>query len=149
MCIRDRQETLQKVIADKLVSQKSKMESLKREITQFDNDRQHLQAELADNSSKLAVANNKCANLQEQIKQNQEQALLVEKQLQSLAIKMHDLDAKKNNTQNEETLNQKIAMKKSSQEKLTADLTELNTHCLLYTSPSPRDLSTSRMPSSA
>ena len=24
-----------------------------------------------------------------------------------------------------------------------------NTHCLLYTSPSPRDLSTSRMPSSA
>lgn len=89
------QETLQKVIADKLVSQKSKMESLKREITQFDNDRQHLQAELADNSSKLAVANNKCANLQEQIKQNQEQALLVEKQLQSLAIKMHDLDAKK------------------------------------------------------
>lgn len=121
------QETLQKVIADKLVSQKSKMESLKREITQFDNDRQHLQAELADNSSRLAVANNKCANLQEQIKQNQEQALLVEKQLQSLAIKMHDLDAKKNNTQNEENLNQKIAMKKASQEKLTADLTELNT----------------------
>ena len=26
---------------------------------------------------------------------------------------------------------------------------EHNTHCLLYTSPSPRDLSTSRMPSSA
>ena len=26
---------------------------------------------------------------------------------------------------------------------------EFYTHCLLYTSPSPRDLSTSRMPSSA
>ena len=26
---------------------------------------------------------------------------------------------------------------------------EQNNHCLLYTSPSPRDLSTSRMPSSA
>ena len=26
---------------------------------------------------------------------------------------------------------------------------DLNLHCLLYTSPSPRDLSTSRMPSSA
>ena len=26
---------------------------------------------------------------------------------------------------------------------------EMNVHCLLYTSPSPRDLSTSRMPSSA
>ena len=26
---------------------------------------------------------------------------------------------------------------------------ELDTNCLLYTSPSPRDLSTSRMPSSA
>ena len=26
---------------------------------------------------------------------------------------------------------------------------QLTTHCLLYTSPSPRDLSTSRMPSSA
>ena len=30
-----------------------------------------------------------------------------------------------------------------------ADLPELNAACLLYTSPSPRDLSTSRMPSSA
>ena len=28
-------------------------------------------------------------------------------------------------------------------------LSELAEHCLLYTSPSPRDLSTSRMPSSA
>ena len=28
-------------------------------------------------------------------------------------------------------------------------LLEPSTHCLLYTSPSPRDLSTSRMPSSA
>ena len=30
-----------------------------------------------------------------------------------------------------------------------ADKDLLSTHCLLYTSPSPRDLSTSRMPSSA
>ena len=29
------------------------------------------------------------------------------------------------------------------------ELLEINTPCLLYTSPSPRDLSTSRMPSSA
>ena len=28
-------------------------------------------------------------------------------------------------------------------------ITEVNVACLLYTSPSPRDLSTSRMPSSA
>ena len=28
-------------------------------------------------------------------------------------------------------------------------LAKLNNYCLLYTSPSPRDLSTSRMPSSA
>ena len=32
---------------------------------------------------------------------------------------------------------------------LLGDLLELSKHCLLYTSPSPRDLSTSRMPSSA
>ena len=32
---------------------------------------------------------------------------------------------------------------------LTSDLTRENQRCLLYTSPSPRDLSTSRMPSSA
>ena len=30
-----------------------------------------------------------------------------------------------------------------------ADVMTFNYHCLLYTSPSPRDLSTSRMPSSA
>ena len=30
-----------------------------------------------------------------------------------------------------------------------AELTVSGKHCLLYTSPSPRDLSTSRMPSSA
>ena len=30
-----------------------------------------------------------------------------------------------------------------------AELSEVNPTCLLYTSPSPRDLSTSRMPSSA
>ena len=30
-----------------------------------------------------------------------------------------------------------------------ADMTSQSKHCLLYTSPSPRDLSTSRMPSSA
>ena len=29
------------------------------------------------------------------------------------------------------------------------ELSEINNNCLLYTSPSPRDLSTSRMPSSA
>ena len=34
-------------------------------------------------------------------------------------------------------------------EKLEAEATGLNMICLLYTSPSPRDLSTSRMPSSA
>ena len=34
-------------------------------------------------------------------------------------------------------------------EKLNALSTELVEGCLLYTSPSPRDLSTSRMPSSA
>ena len=34
-------------------------------------------------------------------------------------------------------------------ELLEADANELLTICLLYTSPSPRDLSTSRMPSSA
>ena len=38
-------------------------------------------------------------------------------------------------------------------EKLAGQLDELTllqaSHCLLYTSPSPRDLSTSRMPSSA
>ena len=32
---------------------------------------------------------------------------------------------------------------------LTPGFVDLHTHCLLYTSPSPRDLSTSRMPSSA
>ena len=32
---------------------------------------------------------------------------------------------------------------------LATVLAALSTHCLLYTSPSPRDLSTSRMPSSA
>ena len=32
---------------------------------------------------------------------------------------------------------------------LTTNYTHLLDHCLLYTSPSPRDLSTSRMPSSA
>ena len=32
---------------------------------------------------------------------------------------------------------------------LTSRQEELSTNCLLYTSPSPRDLSTSRMPSSA
>ena len=34
-------------------------------------------------------------------------------------------------------------------QKLLQDLPRLNRYCLLYTSPSPRDLSTSRMPSSA
>ena len=35
-------------------------------------------------------------------------------------------------------------------DKVTADITpEIAKTCLLYTSPSPRDLSTSRMPSSA
>ena len=32
---------------------------------------------------------------------------------------------------------------------LLPGFTDLHIHCLLYTSPSPRDLSTSRMPSSA
>ena len=44
------------------------------------------------------------------------------------------------------------SMKSSSQEFGAIDLSELNAtleSCLLYTSPSPRDLSTSRMPSSA
>ena len=36
-----------------------------------------------------------------------------------------------------------------NQECLTVDIIEKLSYCLLYTSPSPRDLSTSRMPSSA
>ena len=33
--------------------------------------------------------------------------------------------------------------------RMVVSMTDLTTLCLLYTSPSPRDLSTSRMPSSA
>ena len=36
-----------------------------------------------------------------------------------------------------------------NEEKTSAESKEEPKHCLLYTSPSPRDLSTSRMPSSA
>ena len=39
-------------------------------------------------------------------------------------------------------------LKNVAQDKLQT-LVEINNVCLLYTSPSPRDLSTSRMPSSA
>ena len=42
----------------------------------------------------------------------------------------------------------KIALEKSNYEKVK-DLSDKFVNCLLYTSPSPRDLSTSRMPSSA
>ena len=43
----------------------------------------------------------------------------------------------------------KKASKKKASAKTTGDLAEVKKACLLYTSPSPRDLSTSRMPSSA
>ena len=39
--------------------------------------------------------------------------------------------------------------KQSYNAKLWSQISELGWTCLLYTSPSPRDLSTSRMPSSA
>ena len=41
------------------------------------------------------------------------------------------------------------AMIHLDQEKLSSQLLELNKSCLLYTSPSPRDATLSRMPSSA
>ena len=37
----------------------------------------------------------------------------------------------------------------SAQEKFKLLVVELDSHCLLYTSPSPRDATLSRMPSSA
>ena len=39
-------------------------------------------------------------------------------------------------------------LQRANLEKMRADLSQIE-NCLLYTSPSPRDLSTSRMPSSA
>ena len=42
----------------------------------------------------------------------------------------------------------KVTMMEESTDRITAKIGEEN-DCLLYTSPSPRDLSTSRMPSSA
>ena len=42
-----------------------------------------------------------------------------------------------------------ITSKNETQNSLVRNLLSINGVCLLYTSPSPRDLSTSRMPSSA
>ena len=41
------------------------------------------------------------------------------------------------------------AIEKLSDDELRARIDDVKKRCLLYTSPSPRDLSTSRMPSSA
>ena len=46
-------------------------------------------------------------------------------------------------------LNRKISPLKKTKDSLLINTTNLTKSCLLYTSPSPRDLSTSRMPSSA
>ena len=42
-----------------------------------------------------------------------------------------------------------VTMFKAEPERFSAILMDVSMPCLLYTSPSPRDLSTSRMPSSA
>ena len=48
-----------------------------------------------------------------------------------------------------EVLNQLLELQKKEKDKLETYASQLHQGCLLYTSPSPRDLSTSRMPSSA
>ena len=48
-----------------------------------------------------------------------------------------------------EMLTQKLPKRSDNFSNVTKGLDRMDSYCLLYTSPSPRDLSTSRMPSSA
>ena len=46
-------------------------------------------------------------------------------------------------------MSEEILEGQESEEQVSADATEESSDCLLYTSPSPRDATLSRMPSSA
>ena len=74
-----------------------------------------------------------------------EETLVAAIELKSIA----DSFGKNSNNRNEEVLGSGVDINEAFTENAFEGLTRLFIGCLLYTSPSPRDLSTSRMPSSA